>query len=128
MTLATLKCSGCGAPHERVGQRFCHGCHAAYQADWRKRENADRRAIARVVARYARDAGTIERRPCQVCGSSEAEMHHPDHEMERFVYWLCREHHMAWHAHWKETVLNAFAVWVEIARACDALRKSEAAA
>lgn len=31
------KCSKCGRPNVRNGQRYCAGCHAAYQRAWRKR-------------------------------------------------------------------------------------------
>lgn len=125
MTLYNLICSNCGAPHEREGQRYCAACHAGYQARYRKNQTRQRREISRLMARQARDDGTIERKSCQVCGSPVAEMHHPDHEMEHFVFWLCRDHHMAWHAHWKHTVLNIFGEWLEVARACAAVRKSE---
>lgn len=52
-------------------------------------------------------------------------MHHPDHEMPEFVMWMCREHHMAWHRHWRHTTLNNFIEWVGVARACDDVRQLE---
>lgn len=126
MTLANLICSSCGAPHERTGQRYCAGCHAESTRAYRRRVAAERRA-SRANARVARDGGLIEPQPCQVCGSADSQMHHPDHEMPTFVIWLCRMHHMAWHEHWKLTVLNIFCEWIEVARACAAVRRAEEA-
>jgi hypothetical protein len=33
-------CSGCQKPNHRVGQRYCHSCHAAYMREQRKKPRA----------------------------------------------------------------------------------------
>lgn len=32
-----LRCSHCGQPHDRTGQRYCRACHALYMRSWRER-------------------------------------------------------------------------------------------
>lgn len=116
-------CSSCGAHHDREGQRYCAGCHAAYQREHRRKLTRERRAVARFVAQYARREGEIKPMPCMVCGRRDAEMHHPDHEMARFVIWLCRDHHLTWHDYWKEKVIEEFCKWLDFARDCDRVRQ-----
>jgi len=41
--------------------------------------------------------GKIPRRPCEVCGDPNAEMHHDDYSKPLDIRWLCREHHMDLH-------------------------------
>lgn len=121
----SVLCSRCGLTNDRDPHRYCSACHAAYQAAWRRKRTRDFRKGARTMASGAAAAGVIDWRPCQVCGSSESEMHHPDHEMPLFVFWLCRDHHLAWHEHWKATVLGMFAEWLHIAQGCEAVRAAE---
>jgi hypothetical protein len=33
--------------------------------------------------------------PCEVCGATKVEKHHPDYSKPLEVRWLCREHHLA---------------------------------
>jgi hypothetical protein len=94
-------------------------------AQTRKKGVRKFRTQSRRTARYAVERGKIEQEPCQVCGSKDSQLHHPDHEMKLFTFWLCRKHHLAWHEHWKLTVVGVFAEWLDVARACDAVRKSE---
>lgn len=44
----------------------------------------------------ALEEGTIERAPCEECGT-EAEAHHDDYSKPLAVRWLCRKHHRQWH-------------------------------
>jgi hypothetical protein len=62
---------------------------------------ARKRRNARHCARAAKRRGKIRPEPCAVCGSRLSEMHHPDYELPRTVVWLCRAHHLAWHAHFR---------------------------
>lgn len=42
--------------------------------------------------------GAILPQPCQVCGASPAEKHHEDYNKPLEVIWLCRPHHLEYHA------------------------------
>jgi len=101
---------------------------AAYAREYRKthplNEGHRQRDISRSYAGVYERRGKLLRYPCQACGSSKSQKHHPDHELPLFVVWLCRPCHLAWHAHWRETVPTLFAEWLEVARACAAVRKS----
>jgi hypothetical protein len=101
-------CVKCGGTNDRSSeQKYCRPCHAAYQREWRKSHRLTGESRVRQTARaYARtylNRGMIEILPCSVCGSPESEMHHPDHSRPLFIYWLCRDHHLAWHAHERAT-------------------------
>lgn len=69
---------------------------------WRKdhppseveREHAITRAYTNVLIRR----GTLERQPCQECGSHRVQAHHPDYRDPRWVIWLCALHHRELHA------------------------------
>lgn len=39
-------------------------------------------------------SGRITKQPCEVCGESRAEAHHPDYRSPLKVWWLCRKHHL----------------------------------
>jgi len=41
--------------------------------------------------------GTLERKPCEVCGQLRTEGHHPDYSKPLEVRWLCPDHHRAEH-------------------------------
>lgn len=54
----------------------------------------DRQKVA--ARRYVRDAlskGILVRQPCEVCGESHTDAHHPDYDQPLTVQWLCRRHH-----------------------------------
>ena len=119
-------CSRCGELHEREGQRLCLVCHAAYQREWKRNRTRAFRKMVRDASNAQKTTGKIPFQPCAVCGSSDVELHHPDHEMADMTFWLCRRCHMLWHSYWKSTVLNVFAEWLSIARECAAVRKTEA--
>lgn len=103
----------------RAGGRYCRACHAKYMRSWRKEHplSAEQRVrdAARSQAGVYLKRGQIQRKPCEVCGD-RAEMHHPDHEQPRFVAWLCREHHLAWHRHWRTVSLSVFRDWLGVKR------------
>lgn len=120
-------CSNCGGPRNRGRQRLCSVCHAEYMRGWRRQRTAEFRRMSRALAFQAKCTGKIAPQSCQICGNPDAQMHHPDHELSHFVFWLCSEHHRAWHTHWKNIVINSFAEWLEVARACAAVRAAEEA-
>lgn len=66
--------------------------------DWRKTHplNAEqrRRDIARSYAGVYLRRGKIKRCPCEVCGSTDAQMHHDDYSKPLEVRWLCRKCHL----------------------------------
>ena len=62
---------------------------------WRNRNRKKANANARVS--YALRKGWIVRKPCQVCGSTESQAHHPDYDHALEVIWLCPRHHKEEH-------------------------------
>lgn len=110
------KCTVCKKPHK--GQTpHCRTCHASYMRAWRKvhvmNDEQKRRDIARSIANQYKKRGHIKPEPCRVCGSKDAEMHHPDYELPRSVVWLCRRCHVDWHTIWRQTVLFTFDNWLK---------------
>jgi ribosomal protein S27AE len=55
------------------------------------------KANARSYANVALNRGQIDREPCEVCESEEAQMHHEDYSKPLDVRWLCRRCHLAEH-------------------------------
>lgn len=53
--------------------------------------------ISRSYAGVYKRRGHLTPRPCQICGSSEVEMHHPDYSTPLRVEWMCRECHLDHH-------------------------------
>lgn len=49
--------------------------------------------LVRSKLRYAIKMKRIIKLPCQVCGNTKSEGHHPDYSKPFEVEWLCREHH-----------------------------------
>ncbi len=47
--------------------------------------------------RNALRRGRMNREPCKVCGSTEAEAHHEDYSRPLDVEWLCPKHHAERH-------------------------------
>lgn len=82
---------------------------------WRKLHppsgEARERDIARSIAGVYLRRGKITKMPCLVCESASSEMHHEDYEKPLEVVWLCREHHLAWHAAERNVARETFSVW-----------------
>jgi hypothetical protein len=55
-----------------------------------------RRLAHRAVHRAIR-TGTLAMQPCETCGISPADAHHPDYSRPLTVRWLCSVHHDAAH-------------------------------
>lgn len=58
--------------------------------------NADKRA-AHIALGNALRNGTLQAKPCEVCGHEPAEGHHFDYTRPLDVIWLCMPHHIAHH-------------------------------
>lgn len=127
----TKACSKCQQQHDRSGH-YCWDCHAGYMRDWRKThpmsEGQRKRDIARSIATENKKRGKIIQQPCCICGSSESEMHHPDHELPLLVAWLCRACHLNWHAHWRLISLRTWNRWMATTKIVQRETKSEEAA
>lgn len=63
------------------------------------------RPLAKSIARHmfkdkarqqftvAKRKGVVKKKPCEVCGDTNSEAHHPDYSKPLEVVWLCRPHH-----------------------------------
>lgn len=59
---------------------------------WKKKRRAQS-TLKRAVY-----AGKVEKKPCEVCGTTEwVEGHHSDYNKPLDVMWLCSLHHKEWH-------------------------------
>lgn len=94
-------CSKCGRLEAPNGQRYCRACHREYMRTWRKihplseeqRKKDNCRSYAHVYLRL----GRLVRRPCEVCGLLDSQMHHDDYSKPLEVRWLCRPCHLKLH-------------------------------
>ena len=55
------------------------------------------KAEAQRAAYMAILSGTLIRQPCEVCGATRVDAHHPDYSKPLDIQWLCRRHHKAKH-------------------------------
>lgn len=39
----------------------------------------------------------LQRQECSICQKPNAEAHHCDYDKPMEIFWLCKEHHWAWH-------------------------------
>lgn len=97
-------CSKCGLEVEesRKGQRYCRKCHAENMRKNRPNHSnlkteARQKANCRSYANVNLRRGKIEKKPCEVCGSEESQMHHEDYSKPLEVRWFCRNHHLDYH-------------------------------
>ena len=96
-------CSKCGLPNDRLPQRYCRVCHAAY-ARARRPRHADlepgqkQRSIARSYANVYQRRGKITPEPCSVCRDPVAQKHHEDYSRPLQITWLCRKCHQKRHS------------------------------
>ncbi len=103
-TIRSMKttCSKCGQPNDRLPQRYCRVCHAAYARAHRPR-HADlppdqrQRAVARAYANVYQRRGKIAPEPCSMCHDPVAQKHHDDYSRPLQVRWLCRKCHLTVH-------------------------------
>ena len=57
---------------------------------------------AKKAVHYALKIGKLIKQPCEKCGAEKADAHHDDYAKPLEVRWLCRSHHIAWHAEFGE--------------------------
>ena len=63
----------------------------------RQHQRAPEQRFARNAVNNALRAGTLVRKPCEVCGAVKSEGHHDDYSKPLEVRWLCRLHHTQHH-------------------------------
>ena len=95
-------CSKCGLPNDRLPQRYCRACHAAYARAHRLRhvdlpDHQRLRANARAYANVYQRRGKLVPQPCERCQSPDAQKHHDDYTVPLQVRWLCRSCHLHYH-------------------------------
>lgn len=93
-------------PHRVAARKEYAKTPAGRQAHQRALKASALRHPGREKARYAvsnaiRD-GRLTPWPCEVCGTEEAEGHHPDYSRPLMVVWLCPPHHREAHQLHKE--------------------------
>lgn len=69
-----------------------------WQAKYRNDPRLKPKQHARGLLNKAILAGKIFRKPCQECGETKVDGHHPDYTKPLDVIWLCRPHHAELHA------------------------------
>lgn len=93
-----------GKPNRRLCSKLCHNRVVSHLVVGEKNTNYKdgRRTNGRRPhdecyrqLRSALEAGTIVKKPCQVCGNLKVEGHHEDYSKPLEVDWLCRKHHDA---------------------------------
>ena len=115
---------------KRAQTRICPDCQSRAAVEWAKKNRDKKRAAnnayhsrnsgkrAQATAAYrarhpehraAHQAvqtairnGSLEAKPCSVCGIAKAAAHHDDYGKPLEVVWLCHTHHMERHAMLKE--------------------------
>jgi hypothetical protein len=101
------QCSKCGGVCDRLPQKYCKACHAAYMREHRPKHRdlsaeARKRANCRAYANTYRRRGLLVRGPCFMCGSAESQMHHADYDKPLEVLWACRKCHLDLHSREKK--------------------------
>lgn len=91
-------------------KNFCRNCSAKRLRNWRnankdkhKQHDATynlkypKKRIAKNIVNKAIMSGCLERKPCETCGKSKAQAHHPDYDFPMKIIWLCPIHHSKVH-------------------------------
>jgi hypothetical protein len=55
--------------------------------------SAKQKAITRRLTSRAIGQGMLARKPCEICGSEESDVHHLDYTNPLAIQWLCTKHH-----------------------------------
>lgn len=66
-----------------------------------QRKRFPEKVAARSAVSKAIKTGALLRQPCEICGKSPADAHHPDYAKPLMVTWLCRTHHREEHERMK---------------------------
>lgn len=78
-------------PFYKQGQRWSSNLLSDNLYRWRKRHPEKTKAQRAVFV--AKRNGSLEQKPCEVCGKRKSEAHHEDYSKPLEVTWLCRKHH-----------------------------------
>lgn len=101
-----VTCSKCGEglEEERIGRRsYCRKCHNESNKKWKKRHKAElsaeekRKQTIRDKTRRMVKRGLIIKKPCEVCGDVNSEIHHADYTKPEYVRWVCKRCHALVH-------------------------------
>lgn len=102
------KCKDCTRLDVRINYRKTKPARAQYERERNHRperraakrryerlhgERHPERKRARAAVARALRSGRLHRRPCEVCGDTKSEAHHPDYALPLKVRWLCLPHH-----------------------------------
>lgn len=108
MPVSDPLCTRCGNPKEpqRIGKySYCLKCQYKFGGESYKRKpyrdwstGKKIKFRCKSVVYQAIKSGRLIKQPCEVCGKSPAEGHHPDYTKPLQVKWLCRIHHLEVHA------------------------------
>ena len=103
-TIGSMKttCSKCDGPNDRLPQRYCRACHAAYARNNRPRhvdlpDDQRQRSVARAYANVYQRRGKLLPESCALCQDPSAQKHHDDYSKPLQVTWLCRKCHLTLH-------------------------------
>jgi len=91
---STWPCHTCGKNPRRPGKTNCYECHAEWFRDYCSKPENKLKLRARRLAGAAKKRGDLVPQPCEVCGSTNVEMHHDDYTHPLMVRWFCRKHHL----------------------------------
>ena len=69
----------------------------AYAREYRKNPIYQRQRDARLIINLLRRHGWLKPQPCQECGDTKVQAHHPDYDRPLDVIWLCRPCHVLEH-------------------------------
>jgi len=93
-------CSNCNNEAKKGG-RYCLQCHAEYMREWRKTHPLTPmqrfKDTSRSYAGVYKRRGKLIPKPCEVCGSENAQAHHDDYSKPVDVRWLCKDDHQEHH-------------------------------
>jgi len=88
--------SGENNPNWKGGKKLSRD---QYLADKRAyRASSPKKAEAHRLAYNAIRSKALIPKPCEVCGEDRVDAHHDDYDKPLDVRWLCRRHHMQFHA------------------------------
>lgn len=79
-------------------ESYCRACWAKSMRDTYDSPIGKKKQDARTKARRYLLKGIIIKENCRLCGSDNAQMHHPDYNKPTDVAWLCAPCHNQYHA------------------------------
>lgn len=87
--------------YDRARNRDPERLHWKHERQKRIRALFPGKYRARHLTGVAVKRGTLKRMPCEVCGDTKVQAHHPDYRKPLFVKWLCFKHHRMEHGQLK---------------------------